>query len=331
MKSLFFEDFSSEKENENAVDFKTKTSWLGVELGLTFTRPWVLDSNWPSVKGLFFLNSHTFYLHYSTWFHNFHTLSHILMYGSNYIQIQHVLSLKKTFAILLFIQKNLIEGLRQLLPTHSTDINWSTLALVNSPTWYKKAFLDQGLNGGRPDRERTHMATLWECSAMGGDTEDREWCRRSQEDDTVRVNRQKEIWVCLVGWWWWDVDAGWKQASLVRATVYGENSRGWAERYWDQKRGPSRLCSLNDWVTWAIWGWLFHSSIMQDSNCPGGRQAQWWGWPVEHGCRTFLEGKQISSSLTGGRSHTMSYEWARGIPRRNWSGDKGWRGQKEMF
>lgn len=48
-----FEDFSSEKENESAVDFNTKMSWLGVELGLTFTRLWVLESKGPSVKGLF--------------------------------------------------------------------------------------------------------------------------------------------------------------------------------------------------------------------------------------------------------------------------------------
>lgn len=31
--------------------------------------------------------------------------------------------------------------------------------------------------------------------------------------------------------------------------VYGENSRGWAERYWDQKESPTRLCSLDDQVT----------------------------------------------------------------------------------
>ena len=49
----FFEEFSSEKESESAVDFNTKMSWLGVEIGLTFTRLWVLESNGPSVKGLF--------------------------------------------------------------------------------------------------------------------------------------------------------------------------------------------------------------------------------------------------------------------------------------
>lgn len=46
----------------------------------------------------------------------------------------------------------------------------------------------------------------------------------------------------------------WREVDKPRVMVYGKTSRGQAERYWDKKEDPSRLCWLEDRGTWAVRG-----------------------------------------------------------------------------